>query len=125
MSLRRLTRIALHLCLAVGLVVPGVAAPAQAIIDAVQVAGDASTASAMSDAMPCGGMDMPLATDETAPCDCCAPDVCDFSACLGVACLPQLPRVADTAPPATSPLPWQQPALPPGVIDNPLRPPIA
>lgn len=125
MPSRHLTRIALHLLLAVALVVPGIAAPVQAIAEGLHTidAALAKNAMAMGDA-PCDEADMPGAAPSE-PCDCCNPQACDFSACLGVACLPQLPRVAAQVPPAAAPLLWQQPVLPPGVADTPLRPPIA
>lgn len=128
MSPRRLARFALHLLLMVSLVIPGIVAPAQAIADEFQAAAKAAL---VADAMaaqqtPCDGMDMPLYAEDSAPCDCCAaPHACDLSACLGIACLPELPHLAADVPPAATPLPWQQPSLPPGMIDTPLRPPIA
>lgn len=125
MSSRQLIRIALHFLLAVSLIVPGIVAPAQAIADGVQAVATASMATSMQ-GMPCDdAAKMPASTDGTAPCDCCAPHACDFSACLGIACLSELPRVAATVPPVAALLPRRQPALPPGVIDTPLRPPIA
>lgn len=127
MSPRQLTRIALHFLLAVSLVIPGIVAPAQAIADGIQAVATASMSHAAGmQETPCDDMEtMPASTDDGAPCDCCAPHACDFSACLGTACLPGLSRVAAIVPPAATPLPWQQPNLPLGVIDTPLRPPIA
>jgi hypothetical protein len=125
MSPRQLTRIALHLLLAVSLVIPGIVAPAQAIADGVQAAAAASLMHpTIMEEMPCGDMGMPASTEDSAPSDCCTPHTCDLSACLGTACLPELPHLAANVPPAATPLPWQQSSLPPGVIDTPLRPPI-
>lgn len=127
MPLRQPTRIALHFLLAVSLVIPGIVAPAQAVADGIETIATASTAHAAGmQETPCDDMEtMPASTDKDAPCDCCAPHACDFSACLGTACLPGLARVAAIVPPVATPLPWQQPNLPLGVIDTPLRPPIA
>ena len=125
MSLRRSTRMAFHLLLAAALVIPGIVAPAQAITEGFQAATAPSDANDMTMAnMPCDDADMPVATDTSAPCDCCGPHACDFSACLGTACLPELPRITAMVPPAAAPLPWQPPALALAVIDTPLRPPI-
>ena len=143
-------RVALHLLLALCLVVPGIAAPAQGITDALQAATAAAVQGAESmtgsmaasmdmasmdmppmdmaeQGMPCGDMDMPGPTSkpDSRSGDCCAPHSCDLSACLGTGCLPELPRLAASVPPAATPIPWRQPRLPAGVIDTPLRPPIA
>jgi hypothetical protein len=82
------------------------------------------------DGMPCGdmpddGLPLPGAVDDSASCDCCTTHSCDLSACLGTACLSEFTRMAATVPPAAAPAPWLQPRLPEGVIDTPLRPPIA
>lgn len=126
MRRRPLTRIAMHLFLVVALVIPGIAAPVQSVAEGLQAIAAASKADApvmaMGD-MPCDDADMPAAKSK--PCDCCTPQACDFSACLGTACLPELPRVTAMVPPAEVLLPWQGPAYVPGVIENPLRPPIA
>jgi uncharacterized protein involved in copper resistance len=138
-------RVALHLLLALCLVVPGIAAPAQAVADELHAAAAAQMADAMGDSMemasmdmtgmdmsaqemPCGDMHMVDAPSNPASKksgDCCAPHSCDLSACLGTGCLPELPRLAASVPPAATPIPWRQPRLPAGVIDTPLRPPIA
>ena len=150
-------RVALHLLLALCLVIPGIAAPAQAVADelhaasAARMAGamgasskhasmdDAMAAGAMTPAamdmpmsmsmqdMPCGEMHLPDATPKSrsGSGDCCTPHTCDLSACLGTGCLPELPRLAGSVPPAATPIPWRQPRLPAGVVDTPLRPPIA
>jgi len=115
----------MHLLLAVALVIPGIAAPVQAVADGLEAIAAAAKAEvpvmAMGD-MPCDDVDMPA--DESKPCDCCTPQACDFSACLGTAFLPELSRVAAVIPPAGVLLPWQAPAYAPGVIETPLRPPI-
>ena len=156
-------RVALHLLLALCLVIPGIAAPAQAVADGLHAAAAARMAEAMRGAMddamdadalpasmdmampvaaadmsmsdmPCGEMHMPDATPKSSESpsaspskahDCCAPHACDLSACLGTGCLPELPRLAASIPPAATLVPWRQPRLPAGVIDTPLRPPIA
>jgi hypothetical protein len=135
-------RVALHLLLALCLVIPGIAAPAQAVSDELHAAAAAQMADEMSDSMdmgmaamdmsaqgmPCGDMHMADAPSKQAPeksGDCCAPHTCDLSACLGTGCLPELPRLAPSVPPAATPIPWRQPRLPAGVIETPLRPPIA
>jgi hypothetical protein len=158
-------RVALHLLLALCLVIPGIAAPAQAVADELHAVAASRMADAtrdsmdhaMSDAkampasmdmsmpmaaadmsmqgMPCGEMHMSDATPKSpsesssaSPSkarDCCAPHSCDLSACLGTGCLPELPRIAANVPPTATLIPWRQPRLPAGVIDTPLRPPIA
>ena len=133
-------RIALHLLLALCLVVPGIAAPAQAVADELHAAAAARMSDAMSDSMdmaamdvsmqgmPCGEMhmaDAPSKATSDKSGDCCAPHSCDLSACLGTGCLPELPRLAASVPPAATLVPWRQPRLPAGVVDTPLRPPIA
>ena len=138
-------RVALHLLLALCLVVPGIAAPAQGVADALQAVAaaqaDAMDGSTTADPMPasvdtpdmaahdmpCGDMHMADASSQPASTsgDCCSPHACDLSACLGTGCLPELPRLAASVPPAATPIPWRQPRLPAGVIDTPLRPPIA
>lgn len=162
-------RVALHLLLALCLVIPGIAAPAQAVADELHAAAAARMAEAMrgsmDDAMdagampadmmsmdmpmpataadvsmrdmpmedmPCGAMHMSDATPPKSPSssparsgDCCAPHSCDLSACLGTGCLPELPRIAASVPPVATLIPWRQPRLPAGVVDTPLRPPIA
>ena len=133
-------RTVLHLLLAIALAVPGIAAPMQAVREAL---------AAMPVAMPMEGMEMARAMpgDDMAgmPCDrmgisdtssamptprhgdgaCCNPHTCDLSACLGTGCLPELPRIAAFVPASTPPVPWRQPAQPARLIETPLRPPIA
>ena len=127
MSPRLLPRIALHLLLAVSLVIPGVVSQAQTIAYELQAAAATATmADAIaSDQMPCDDMDMLAPADGAEPDDCCTPQSCDLSACLGTACLPQLPRIAAAPPLGAAPPSWLQSIHPIGVSDTPLRPPIA
>ena len=124
MSPRPLLRIVVRLLMVVSLVGSGIVAPAQEIEESLQQAAEMADAAAAAD-MPCGGMDMPSSAVDTAPCDCCPAQGCDLSACLGTACLPDLPRIAASASPAAMSVPWQQPVVPAGFNDTPLRPPIA
>lgn len=123
MRLNRLTRIALHLLLAAFLVVPGIAASAQAVAGAVQAAASAATADMAEAGRPCDLMGHSSA--EQPPCDCCVPQACDFSACLGTGCLPELPRLVAAIPPVAVAAPWRQSPVPTGVTETPFRPPIA
>ena len=117
------TRLALHWLVVISMITTTLVAPAQAATDALQEAAASQMAAAMAD-MPCADMEMPAATDDM-PCDCCTPASCDLSACLGIACLPELPRQVAGIPQATIPTLWNAPALPTRLIDTPLRPPIA
>jgi hypothetical protein len=124
--LSRLARFALHCLLMISMITATLAVPAQAASDTIEAAAAAKMAAAMAD-MPCAD-DMAMShgkASHEAPCDCCNPVSCDLSACLGTACLPELPRVVTTVPHATLMVPWQAPASPSHVIDTPLRPPIA
>ncbi|HEY0660056.1 MAG TPA: hypothetical protein VGD21_01840 [Lysobacter sp.] len=124
MSLR-LARLALHWLVVVSMITTTLVVPAQAAIDTLQSAVAAQMAAAMAD-MPCDDMDMDTgATAHEMPCDCCASDSCDLSACLGTACLSELPRLVAGIPAATIQPPWNAPAPPSRLIDTPLRPPIA
>jgi hypothetical protein len=120
MSLRRFLGITLHLLLAVGLVLPGIAASAQRASQAVaMVSGDAG---AMSHAS-CDGMSMPGTSPMKTPAG--SPHGCDLAACLGASCLPALPHLAAFVPAAESPIIADQPVPPSQLPDTPLRPPIA
>ena len=124
--LSRIARFTLHCFLMIAMVAATVAVPAQAASDTIEVAAAAKMAAAMAE-MPCAE-DMAKShgsVSHKAPCDCCNPVSCDLSACLGTACLPELPRVVAAVPAITSVVPWQAPAAPSHVIDTPLRPPIA
>lgn len=123
MSLRRLARLALHWLVIASVVATTLAAPVQAATDTLQSAAAAQMAAAMAD-MPCDDMDTTAAEHEM-PCDCCTPASCDLSACLGTACLSELPRLIADIPPAAIRMSWNAPALPSRLIDTPLRPPNA
>ncbi|WP_157475323.1 hypothetical protein [Lysobacter sp. Root494] len=120
-----IARLTLHCLLMIAMVTATVAVPAQAASDTLEATAAAKMAAAMAD-MPCADMAMSHGkAPHKAPCDCCNPVSCDLSACLGTACLPELPRVVATVPGVTLLIPWQAPASPSQVIDTPLRPPIA
>ena len=114
-------RVVLHLLLVAFLAIPGIAAPARAVFDAMAVA--AGTADAMDHNAPCDPMRSPSAGQP--PCDCCDSHTCDFSACLGTGCLPELTRLVASIPPAIVTPPWRRPPVPGGMIETPFRPPIA
>jgi len=124
--LSRLARLVLHYLLMISMITATLAVPAQTASDTIEAAAAAKMAAAMAD-MPCADdVAMPHGkASHDMPCDCCNPVSCDLSACLGTACLPELPRVVATVPHATSMIPWQAPASTSHVIDTPLRPPIA
>ena len=119
MRLRPLPRLAVHLLVMIAMITATLVVPAQAATDVLR----AATATQMADAMAGDGMGMSGAHDEMA-CDCCRPVSCDLSACLGTACLPELPRLVMGIPAATLPVPWNASAPPSRLIDTPLRPPI-
>jgi hypothetical protein len=121
MSFRQLSRPALHWLLVICMITTSLAVPAQAAKEAIQTATAAQVAQAMAE-LPCD-MDGKSATHEM-PCDCCTPASCDLSACLGNACLPELPRLMAGIAPTAMPLAWAIPAPPSRLIDTPLRPPI-
>ena len=108
MSLRPLARLALHWLVVISMITTTLVAPVQAATDTLQSAAAAQMAAAMAD-MPCDDMDG-TATAHKMPCDCCTPASCDLSACLGTACLPELPRLVTGIPAATIPVPWNAPA---------------
>jgi len=114
-------RVVLHLLLVACLAIPGVAAPARAVAEAMAVAAATADAPMQSD-MPCEEMRSNRAGES--PCDCCDVRSCDLSACLGTACLPQLPRLVAHVPPAVAATPWHGPMLRTGMTGTPFRPPI-
>jgi hypothetical protein len=122
MRLRRLLRAALHLLLIAGLVLPGIAAPAQGATQALATA--ASGGKAMTHA-PCDGMQDPMQDAAHGRLPAGAQHGCDLSACLGSGCLPSLPHVAAFIPEAGSLVAWDQPMSPSRHLETPLRPPIA
>ena len=123
MSIRSLSRLALHWLVIVALITTALVVPAQAAEEALREAATAQTAATMSD-MPCGG-EMEMATSHDMPCDCCTPTSCDLFACLGTACLLELPRVTAAAALHMVHAPWNAPARPTRLVDTTLRPPIA
>lgn len=122
MSFRALSRLALHWLVIITMVATTLVTPMQAADESLREAG-ARMAAAMSE-MPCGD-EMEMAVSHEMPCDCCTPVSCDLSACLGTACLLELPRVAAAIPFQTTHAAWNAPARPTRLIDTPLRPPIA
>lgn len=123
MSFRQLARLALHWLVVISMITTTLVVPAQTATDALQSAAATQMAAAMAD-MPCDDTDTTTTAHEM-PCDCCTPASCDLSACLGTACLPELPRLVTGIPAATIQVPWNAPASPSRLIDTPLRPPIA
>ena len=124
--LSRIARLTLHCLLMIAMATATVAVPAEAARDLFEAAAAAKMADTMSD-MPCADVMAKSVgkASHKAPCDCCNPVTCDLAACLGTACLPELPRVVAAIPVTTPLVPWQAPASPSRVIDRPLRPPIA
>ena len=118
----RLARIVLHALLIVAAATTAVVVPAQDEGNVLRAVAESGMAASMA-GMPCG--DEPPAATHEMPCDCCDPVTCDLSACLGTACLPELPRVAAGVATATSTARRQTPAPPSHQPDTPLRPPIA
>ena len=123
MSWRHLTRLALHWLVVISMITTTLVVPAQAATDTLQSAAAAQMAAAMAD-MPCEDKDATAAAHEM-PCDCCTPASCDLSACLGIACLPEVPRLVAGIPAGTIHVQWNAPAPPSRLVDTPLRPPIA
>ena len=121
--MRRLTRLALHWLVVLSMIATTVVVPAQAADEVLQAAAASAMAAAMDD-MPCAD-EAPANTDHEMPCDCCTPSNCGLSACLGTACLPELPRLVAAIPPTAMPVPWTMPAPTPARLDTLLRPPIA
>lgn len=123
MAFRSISRAALHWLVIIMMIATTLVAPMQATGEVLQEAATARTAAAMAD-MPCGD-EMGMAATHEMPCDCCTPASCDLSACLGTACLPELPRVAAAIPFHAFHATWNAPVRPTRLIDTPLRPPIA
>lgn len=120
MSTRRILRVAIHLFLAAGLVLPGIAASVEGVRHALATTAPGTTAMTQS---ACDGMPMPDKAPARMPQG--AQHGCDLSACLGAGCLPTLPHVVAFVPDADSLIAWDQPLRPSRVFDTPLRPPIA
>lgn len=124
MPLRQTARFVLHLLLVLALAAPGGIAPAQAVADLFPEHAASSMGGMAFGELPCDQMGA-SAEDTPSQGDCCTPHDCDFSACLGTSCLPELPRIVAGIPLQAAVVPWRQPALPAGVGETPLRPPIA
>jgi hypothetical protein len=119
MSLRKLTRVALHLVLILSMGLAGVVAPVAAAEEAI--ASLPAPAAPMD--MPCDHMD---AMQQAPANDPCAKAHCSLAACLGAAaCLPDMPRVIAHVPMPDRFDAADVPFVPSGMLDTPLRPPIA
>jgi hypothetical protein len=123
MSSRNPNRFALYWLLAVALVLPRIAASAQAISALAVVASASAMTHDAGAKMPCG--EMPAPADHHVVPDGCSTHDCDLSTCIGAACLPELPRMLAQSISHAVPAPWRQPMHHPRLIDPPLRPPIA
>lgn len=125
MSLRKISRIVVHVTVVLAMVLASAAAPALAATSALESLPPAVPAP-MTD-MPCddmAGMSMP--SEAPAPAgDPCVTHHCDLSACLGIACLAELPEVLGVVSLDTQYAPTGNTVIPPGVADTPLRPPNA
>ena len=119
MTLRKLTRVALHLVLILSMGFAGVVAP----VAAAQEAMSSVPGAAAPMDMPCDDM----GAMQQAPVGDPVPKAhCSLAACLGAAaCLPAMPRVAAHVPASGQFDAADVRFVPSGVIDNPLRPPIA
>ena len=120
MGPRRFFSIALHLLLAVGLVLPGIAAPAQAASQLL------ASASGMPDAMSHSSCDA-MAMQGGAPAKGlpASHHECNLAGCLGAGCLPRVAHVAAFVPATDNPVAFDQPVPPSQLPDTLLRPPIA
>lgn len=119
MPLRKLTRVTLHLILILSMGLAGVVAPVAAAEEAIA-----------SIPVPTAPMDMPcddMGAMQQAPADDpCAKAHCSLAACLGAAaCLPGMARVTAHLPAPGRFDAADVPFVPSGVLDRPLRPPIA
>ncbi|UHQ19866.1 hypothetical protein LVB87_01485 [Lysobacter sp. KIS68-7] len=118
MSLRKLTRVALHLVLVLSMGLAGVMAPVSAAKEAM-----ASIPGAAPMDMPCAEMG---AMQQAPSHDPAAKAHCSLAVCLGAAaCLPEMPRMTAHVPSAGRLDIADVPFVPSGVLDTPLRPPIA
>ncbi|WP_313912750.1 CopL family metal-binding regulatory protein [Tahibacter sp.] len=126
MPLHSLTRWSLRVLLALCLIVSGMAVGAGGnTLSSVRVAGEAPSSSEAAPDMPCHGLAAAAADTDQAPCDCCPQRSCDTAVCAIPGCLPSLPFVAASAPPATAPNLGSLAAPPSAPLEPPLRPPIA
>jgi hypothetical protein len=119
MPLRQLTRVAAHLVLILSMGLAGVSAPVAAAEEAIA----SITAPTVPMDMSCDDMD----AMQNAPVgDPCAKAHCSLAACLGAAaCLPEVARVTAHVPMPDRFDVADVPFVPSGVLDTPLRPPIA
>ncbi|MEO8673874.1 MAG: hypothetical protein ABI411_21400 [Tahibacter sp.] len=88
----------------------------------------AASSDDVSDAMPCADHDAASrnADHDAAPaCDCCPQPHCDGAACVGVGCLPSMPRWLGAFVPDAQPLTTQIRIFASAPLDRSLRPPIA
>lgn len=119
MPLRKLTRVALHLILVLSMGLAGVVAPVAAAEEAIA----AIPAEAAPMDMPCDSMG---AMHEAPADDPCAKAHCSLVNCLGAAaCLPEMARVTAHVPTPGRFNSVDVHFVPTGIIDTPLRPPIA
>lgn len=126
MSLRPLARIALHLIVVFAMILGGAVAPAVAATAALE--SIPASVEAAPDAMPCDSMSTMQMGDKAPahqPQGPCVTHHCDLSACLGVACLVELPVVSRSLPPVDLWIANGNLTIPAGVVDTPLRPPNA
>lgn len=125
MLLSSLSRWSLRVVLALCLVVSGMAVGAETNANgAEQRTAEAPASSDAAPDLPCHGVAAANDTDQ-APCDCCPQRSCDTAACAIPGCLPSLPFVAASAPPAAAPVLGSPTAPPSAPLEPPLRPPIA
>lgn len=119
MPLRNLTRVALHLILIMSMGLAGFVAPTAAAQEAI--ASMPGAAAPMD--MPCADMQPAQQAPGRDP----APKGhCSLAACLGAAaCIPEMPRVSAQVPVSADFDAADVPFVPSGILDTPLRPPIA
>ncbi len=124
MASRSSFRALFNLMLAVALVLPGVAAPAQAAMNELPAVGN--HAAVTRHALPCDAMGM--ASQPMAPAS--HPDGrpvhhCDLYTCIGAACLPVVPSLVAAVAPVAAPSSGPDVLALSTVVDLKLRPPIA
>lgn len=122
MSRRSLSLVA-HCLLILLMVATTSYAPIQSVAEAIQassIAQDASDATPM----PCDTAGHATA-ERGMSCDCCTPSSCDLAACMGTACLLELPRLVAAVRYAEVDPPQDTAAPPTRPLDTPLRPPVA
>ena len=118
MSLHKVIRFALHLILVVSMGLAGAVAPLAAAEEAM-----ANVPGAAPMDMPCADMGAMQQEPTGTP---VPKSHCSLAACLGAAaCLPAMPRVAAHVPAVGTFAAADVPFVPSGIIETPLRPPIA